>query len=424
MKKKSNLTNILILILFILAILTGYNYFARPFLRNFPSQQGQEVAQQETEAEVQEYVQQKLNLLDSLSSKQKVAQLMAYPTTIGALEAEKASTDSANLSLTASASTGIQELEPGLITLFGSSISQESASTHIRDIAELFAAEPITPLIAVDHEGGDVQRLSGDGFTQLPAWETVCASDEQERIALLKESAQELSQLGVSIVYAPVLDIDSSVLTSRSCVGYDQTKLAAKNYIETFGSYQIMSVIKHFPGLGNTTKDLHFSEEAIVLGDGDTRIFSEILSEYSNMGVMISHVKLDGLLDGVPCSLSEECLSAFPKDFPFTLIFTDSLNMGSLDNFGKMLVEEFEFLTLSKQEVEDDPETAKLAALSYQALMAGNDVLVYGKDVGPKQLIVVRDELAARLEQDEELAQKVEASVAKILAVKKLNDGD
>jgi beta-glucosidase-like glycosyl hydrolase len=422
MKKRSNYTNLFIVILFVAAVLLGYNYFARPFLRNFPQQDSQNPADEQVSEEEKTYIEEKLTLLDSLSDEQKVAQLIAYPLVVGDQAGVGLSEESTpSSSLTATTSADIRELSPGIITLFGDEIPRDAAATQAQEINNIFVNEPIGPLLAVDHEGGTVQRLAGAGFSKLPAWREMCAQNEQERRELLEESAQELSQLGVSIVFAPVLDINSSVLSSRSCANYDQLFNAAGDFIEIFGNYQVMSVIKHFPGLGNTTKDLHFNEESIALSEGDSKIFSEILSTYPNIGVMNSHVKLNELLDGSPCSLSAACLSAFPHEFPLALLFTDALDMGALDSYGESLVDEFEFATLSLQEVADNAEAAKLTALSYQAVMAGNDVLVFGRGVDSAQLAIVRDELAAKMKQDEELAERVELSVSKMLAVKNIN---
>ncbi len=415
MRKKTHSTNLFIFVLFIVAVLLGYNYYARPFLRNYHQQSNESSSPEAIDQEKEKYVEQKLSVLDSFSNQQKVSQLMALPYTID-LEATELDEDG----VTATASAQIQELEPGSITIFGSLISQEVASKHIEDIYALFSDKEIYPLIAVDHEGGDVQRFSGDGFTALPSWRELCVSDQQGRKELLRSSAQELSALGVTTVFAPVLDIDSSALGSRSCADFDELELAAWDYIDVFGSNQIMSVIKHFPGLGGTTRDLHFYEETISLRDGDTRIFSEVLTKYPNIGVMSSHVKLQDLLEGAPCSLSEECLFALSENFPLSLIFTDALEMEALTSYGQQLIEEFEFLTLSQEEVKSDPLTARLAVLSYEALLAGNDILVFGKDVEYDQLIIIREELAARMDQDERLAQRVEASATKVMAVKRV----
>ncbi|KUK79387.1 MAG: Beta-N-acetylhexosaminidase [Microgenomates bacterium 39_7] len=406
MKKPFSSTTIFIIILAIVALLLGYNYYARPFLRNYPTQVEDE--QQEEAVAKDEYVEQKLSLLETMSQQDKVAQLLAYP--------YLANSDDGNLSATTSAQ--LTELQPGTVTFFGSDISWQAAQVQIKNIYSLFVTMQVHPLIAVDHEGGNTQRFSGEGFLTLPSWRELCKYDQEDRLELLTDSAEQIWSTGTTVVFAPVLDINSQILGSRSCSNVDDLKQAAIDYITTFGERDRMSVVKHFPGLGNTTRDLHFGPDTIILADGDTKIFSDILNTFPNIGVMSSHVRLEGLFDETPCSMSRDCLSGLIEDFPLALIFSDALEMGALTDYAQELVDEFDFLTLSPEQVEDDLATARLVALSYQAIMAGNNVLVYGEDVTFEQLKAIRDELAVQSQQNEELSEQIELSLIKLLAIK------
>ncbi len=408
-KKRLNSTTVFIVILAIIALLLGYNYYARPFLRNYPLQYEPELTQEEIEAR-NEYVEEKLSTLDAMSQQDKVAQLLAYP--------YLAHSDDGALSATTSAQ--LRELQPGAITVFGSDVSREAARDQIQNINTLFASTQIHPLVAVDHEGGNTQRFSGDGFLALPSWRELCEYSREDREEVLINSAEEIQSAGVSIVFAPVLDINSSVLGSRSCANGDSLFQAAQDYIAVFGERGVMSVVKHFPGLRNTTRDLHFDSDTIVLSDGDSQIFSDILSLFPNIGVMSSHVKLEGLFDETPCSMSQDCLVGFSESFPLALVFSDALEMEALSDYAQELVDDFDFITLSQDRVENDPEAAKLIALSYQAILAGNDILLYGDAVTYDQLMMIRDELAAQSVVNEELNDQIELSLVKLLAIKKL----
>ncbi len=410
-------TLVFIVVLALIAILLGINFFTTPFLKYFENFNqaktpvGNQGADEESSAESIDGVVGEA-LLVRLSSEQKVAQLIAYPVNSEVLievETDNLATAAAQLAVQKRTETleNLKEFQPGLITIFGQKISADEAQGLIEAIDSTFSQAELPPLYAVDHEGGAVQRLSGDGFTRLDSWQQLCGADEAKRQQQLNQSAQELQALGINIVYAPVLDIDGSVLGSRSCNNYEDLKTAAQNFIEAFGSHQIMSVIKHFPGIGSTTSDLHHQNQAIQLSAEDTQIFSDILDLYPNIGVMTAHIKLTNLLDGWPCSLSSQCLAAFPDHYPNVLIFTDALDMGALDEL-------FSGETA-------DPTPSKLAQISIKAIEAGNNILVFGKDVQATELEQVQLALIAKYQTDELFQRQVDQSLTKLLTIKKFN---
>lgn len=422
----SRSTQIFVAILLVITLLLGYNYFAKPFsnLEPLNLEEPQEEADQQLG---EEYIDERLKLLEELTPKQKISQLIAYPYVIEGTESAQLADDQGGnqKDKNATSSAKLTSLEPGIITLFGSNISLDNATYHLDYIRELFRDKPIAPLIAVDHEGGSVQRLSGEGFTHLPSWKEACNADQYDLKQLLLSSAKELGDLGINIVFAPVLDLDSKVLDNRSCSNYDSLLITSIEHIQAFGNQQILPVVKHFPGLGNTKNDLHFYSDTVEVGVDDTLIFSKVLDIFPNIGVMSSHVKIKDKLEGKPCSMSEECLSVFNQEMPLVLVFSDALEMKSLDSFSTEIAKEFDYKTIDNSEgglpgKAQSTQEAKLAVLSYQALMAGNNVLVFGAGVGADQLLTIVDELSAHYEQNEQFAKKVDNSLLKILAVKQI----
>ncbi len=418
-------TQIFVLILFFIAVLMGYNYFAKPFLS---VDTVVEEVKEEVNAELAEnYIDERLKILNELTTEQKISQLIAYSLVINSeLDDSNEAKDSKTVGLSSTSSAELTKLDPGIITLFGSNVSFDNASSHLKQIKELFNNKALQPLIAVDHEGGSVQRLSGEGFTQLPSLKEMCDADKYDLQQQLFSSAKELSDLGVNIIFAPVLDIDSKVLGDRSCSDYDSLLITSIEFIKVFGDQQILPVIKHFPGLGQTSKDLHKFPDSIQLNENDTLIFSKVLDIYPNIGVMSSHVQIKDMLEGKPCSMSEECLSVFNNKMPLVILFTDALEMGALNSSANDFVKNFSFLELDVSDGNTLSKTSllqeeKLSVLSYQAIMAGNNVLVFGSGVEANQLTKVVKELSAHYEQDEEFAKKVNESLIKILAVKKIH---
>ncbi len=427
MRRRS--TTIFIIILLILALLLGYNYFARPFIADYQEESEKEALQKQNQEAMEVFVEEKIAVLEKLTTEEKIGQIMAIPFVLSSdNKIEELGEDGGNYDLSATRSAQLQELKPGFVTVFGSRISLLSAQDQVQALTKTMVAQRLPPLLAVDHEGGRVQRFSGEGFTLLPAFGDFCQLETEERQTLLTSSAQELSHLGINIVFAPVVDIKSRVLGDRSCQDYQQALETSREYVAAFGNRRIMAVLKHFPGLGQTTKDLHSASNSVDLVADDTMIFTELLNLYPNIGVMTAHLNLNDRLDDQPCSLSEECLSVFPSDYPMVLLFTDALEMKALSAITASMLQEHQWRSLSDDEFKiiqkqkDWPLISQLVIASLQAMRAGNHVLVYGQSVNESQLQIVKNELVAWYDQDPIFKEKVDLAVTKIIAVKNTNN--
>jgi len=123
-------------------------------------------------------------------------------------------------------------------------------------------------IIAVDHEGGRVQRFRRDGFTHLPAmrslgelWMQDAMKATQAATALGYVLASELRACGVDFSFAPVLDLDhgeSSVIGDRSFHRDPRVvALLAKSVAQGLLIAGMGSCGKHFPGHGFVKADSH-----------------------------------------------------------------------------------------------------------------------------------------------------------------------
>jgi beta-N-acetylhexosaminidase len=395
-------TKLIIVLLALLAGLLGYNYFARPLDRwlaerypvlpvhptNTPSPQDQLPPAQAA--------------LNQLTPRQRVAQLIAAPIELNQAVPASPSGSEATSLLNLGTSKNAYYLEwlktqqPGGVTIFGSDISFEQARSAVMDMKQL--DQP--PLILVDHEGGSVQRLNGPGFTQLPHWQELCAQTATDSARLLDRSALELKAVGVDIVLAPVVDVASAnpVLQKRVCSGDPQLLIAkATQFASLFQDQGIVPVLKHFPGIGKTSRDLHTAFDRVEVTQVEAGIYRSLLERFPQAGVMTSHAGVTNQYPDIPCSLSPTCVGEVTKLFPSVLVISDALEMRSAAFQAQA------------------PEPKPLDQVALEAVMAGNQVLVFGPSVQLETLTQLIDQLTADYNRDTTVKAKVDAAALRIL---------
>lgn len=133
--------------------------------------------------------------------------------------------------------------------------------------ASIHALRDLRLPIAVDHEGGRVQRFR-DGFTAIPAMRTLgelwdrdvaAAATEAERLG--RVLASELRAHGVDFTFAPVLDLDygSSTIIGERAFHRNPNAVAHLSSALRLGlnAAGMPAVGKHFPGHGHVAADSH-----------------------------------------------------------------------------------------------------------------------------------------------------------------------
>ena len=203
-------------------------------------------------------------------------------------------------------------------------------------------------LIAVDHEGGRVQRFR-DGFTRLPPVRLLGRRyDEDRRDALGKAHslgwlmAAELRGVGVDFSFAPCVDLDyglSEIIGDRAFHRDPQAVAAlATAYMAGMREAGMAAVAKHFPGHGAVRADSHLALPV------DRRPFNDMegdLSPYRALienqlpGIMAAHVEYSAV-DPKPASLSRRWITDILRG---TLgfhgcVFADDLSMAGAAAFG------------------------------------------------------------------------------------------
>ncbi len=214
----------------------------------------------------------------------------------------------------------------------------------VRMLRELKTPEPL--LLAVDQEGGRVQRLRAP-FPELPPMRRL--GEIGRKTLALKAGellADALMALGFHQDYAPVLDVDSNpanpVIGDRS-FSNDPSKVARLGaaFIEGLQSRGIAGCGKHFPGHGDTHQDSH--HELPRLAHGRERLDQVELFPFRAAvraevaAIMTAHIVFEALDPSVPATLSEHVLEPIlRRELGYQgVIVSDDLEMRAIaDNYG------------------------------------------------------------------------------------------
>ncbi len=220
----------------------------------------------------------------------------------------------------------------GALILFARNYqSPEQVTQLIKDIR---AARQGDILIAVDQEGGRVQRFRS-GFTRLPPAATFADSPEGAESAGWLMAA-ELLAVGVDFSFAPVLDIDCGVSEIIGDRSFSQdpdlaTQLASqfRNGMKRAG---MAATGKHFPGHGAVALDSHLTlpidERALnLIREKDLQPFKQLISEGLE-AIMPAHVVYPQI-DSLPAGFSKIWVQQILRDeLRFDgVVFTDDLSM-------------------------------------------------------------------------------------------------
>ena len=267
------------------------------------------------------------------------------------------------------------------------------------------SAGPLPLAVSVDEEGGRVSRLAGLIGSQ-PSPRVLAASHTPEEVYNIALSrGQAMKRLGITIDFAPVVDVtnapDDTVIGDRS-FGADPAAVTdyAGAYARGLRDAGLLPVLKHFPGHGHGSGDTHTGSVVTPpiadLQNNDLAPYRTLTAQ-APVGVMVGHIQVPGLTGSDPASLSPAAYALLRSgDYggpAFNgLVFTDDLS--------------------SMQAISDRMGVAEAAL---RGLQAGADIALW---VTTDEVPAVLDRLEKALAAGELTMPRVDASVLRMAAVK------
>ena len=228
----------------------------------------------------------------------------------------------------------------GGVVLFSRNIVSPPAVRRL--VAHLHALAPTDlPLtVAIDQEGGRVQRLRKP-WTEWPPMRDVGDRDDPKQTEALGAAlAQELADLGIDLDFAPVVDVDTNpdnpTIGDRSFSRTpDVVSRHAIALIEGLQNGGVAACAKHFPGHGDTQLDSHL---ALPRVDHDLERLQRVelppfraAAEAGVASMMTAHVVMSALDAERPATLAPAVLSLLRQEIGYDgLIFSDDLEMAAI----------------------------------------------------------------------------------------------
>jgi len=212
----------------------------------------------------------------------------------------------------------------------------------VEGLARRFRAAAPQAWLAIDQEGGFVQRLTTDmGYTDIPTAQELAEMGLERARPIFAQAAAELAAGGFSMNLAPVADLhkDGNEVIARwdRAFGEDPDLVAAycAAFIDAMEAEGIACAIKHFPGHGRSQGDSHdgFVDITQTWSGVEAAPFERLIESDRAHLVMGGHL-INRQLDpsGAPVTLSSPVLQGLLRE---TLgyqgaVITDDLDMGAI----------------------------------------------------------------------------------------------
>ncbi len=296
----------------------------------------------------------------------------------------------------------VKRYSPGGVLLFGENIDTVEQTVGLVNALQRISRIPMT--IAVDYEGGLVSRLTSSGkipATRIPPAGMIGeAGSFTSAYEIGRIMGAELGSLGITMNLAPVADVltnPASMIGNRSFSSDPRVAAAMTGaMVRGIQDAGVSSVVKHFPGHGDTVVDTH--DELAELRSDRERLRSVEFVPFAAAvdagadGVMVAHIVVPSIAG-----------SDVPATFSRRLI-TDELR-GRLGHESLIITD-----SLAMKAIRSRWGSGEAAVM---ALLAGVDIVLQ-----PFRFETAYDAVLAAAESGRIGRERIDASVRRILRVK------
>ncbi|CAA6805715.1 MAG: Beta-hexosaminidase (EC [uncultured Sulfurovum sp.] len=263
-------------------------------------------------------------------------------------------------------------------------------------------------LIAVDQEGGKVQRLKSKyGFYgKFPKASDVIKMNQSKIKSTYTKMSKELKSVGINYDLAPVVDLDinmkNHVIHGLGRSFGKEPKLVASyasTFIDAMHTHGVLTSLKHFPGHGSSVGDTHKGFVDVTNLWQEKELEPYRLLNHKADTVMVAHVFNKRIDAKYPATLSAKTVDGLLRQkLGFHgVVITDDLQMGAIS------------------------QKYGLKKTLNLAIGAGNDILLIGNQLDPKKVKTSKklvDTIVTLVKEGKVSQSRIEASYARLQKLK------
>jgi len=238
----------------------------------------------------------------------------------------------------------VRQGKAGSIILFEKNIPAKNSFLALKKITWTYQkAAPIPLIIAIDQEGGRVNRLKEKyGFPRSVSAAYLGKMPLDSARFYGETTAATLAGLGINMNFAPVVDLasnPSNPIIAKVERAYsaspDSVTLFAKEFIRQHQRIGVLTALKHFPGHGSSKDDTHLgiADVTNTWNEDELKPYRMLINEGYAESIMTAHIvnrKLDA--SGNPGTLSSEIIQKIlrGKLNYQGVIFSDDMQMHAI----------------------------------------------------------------------------------------------
>lgn len=239
----------------------------------------------------------------------------------------------------------IQNGQIGGILLFAKNIASPK---QLKDLTSTIHSlnNKMPLLIAVDQEGGKVQRLSSkNGFEDFPSAYSVAKKMSIVEAAKTYDTmAQLLDTYGINLNFGPTVDLninpDSPAIGAKQRSYSAQEDIVfsyARTFVQAHQKNGVKTCLKHFPGHGSAKSDSHkeMTDVSFTWQYKELKPYYDFIRANEAESVMVGHIHVKSLDDIYPASLSKTIVSGLLRQkLGFNgVVFSDDMNMQAISKY-------------------------------------------------------------------------------------------